>query len=157
MVPRSIILSLFQPTYSLTHFLTHPPIRWIYDVDWINIILSWHCVISDCIALYLLYYEQNMGSFSIQWHPLYNTLYWTEYPYHRGTTTQDFDGVMSGWVFATPLYIDKRVPVAHRPTKPGPRRHLQCRLVRNECWKKSNILINRRRLWRHFTFVSETT
>ena len=36
---------------------------------------------------------------------------------------------------ATLLYIDKGVPVAHRPTKRSPGRHFRCGLVRNECGK----------------------
>ena len=43
------------------------------------------------------------------------------------------------------LYIDKGVPVAHRTTKQSPGRHFRYGLVRNECWKKSNISIDRRR------------
>ena len=75
---------------------------------------------------------------------------------HTNTTSRDFVGVMSGWVFsiAILLCIDKGVPVAHRPTKLGPSRHFRCELARNECWKKPNISINRRR---HFFFVLETT
>ena len=43
------------------------------------------------------------------------------------------------------LYIDKGVPVAHRPIKRSPSRHFRRGLIRNECWKTSNISIDRRR------------
>ena len=43
------------------------------------------------------------------------------------------------------IYRYKGVPDAHRSTRLGPSRHYRCWLVRNECWKKTNISINCRR------------